>query len=222
MIGLSSLLPCADCPLDFSELDFTSTVAACANLSYGSCCDHSKALIAVAMSQYTRNTSNLQLPLDLLQPCARYIGATFQYNDIQLPVATWCALNASILSDSPCQKIRDVNSIHKSSGFLPVQATCTPLQTLAGSTACRDCLDSQAKFLGNMTHNLSTELWRSCANTIFLSVASLGNSDYAMDQANCFFQLEVPNATLLSQSSKLSAFDLVLFFHRSFDNNERT
>nr|XP_024392136.1 probable receptor-like protein kinase At1g49730 isoform X1 [Physcomitrium patens] len=189
------------CPLDFSGLDFTSTVAACANFSYGSCCDHSKALVAVAMSQYTRNSSNLHLPPDLLEHCKVFISATFQNRNIELPVATWCALNASLLVDPPCEGLRDVRSIHKSPNYSPVEVSCGPLQSRAGTASCRNCLDSQAGFIGTLTKNRTvSESWRSCADTIFLSVASLGDSDYAMEHANCFFQFHESDAQLLPQS----------------------
>lgn len=194
------------CPLDFSGLDFTSTVAACANFSYGSCCDHSKALVAVAMSQYTRNSSNLHLPPDLLEHCKVFISATFQNRNIELPVATWCALNASLLVDPPCEGLRDVRSIHKSPNYSPVEVSCGPLQSRAGTASCRNCLDSQAGFIGTLTKNRTvSESWRSCADTIFLSVASLGDSDYAMEHANCFFQFHESDAQLLPQSRKPAA-----------------
>lgn len=200
---MPSLLPCADCPLDFSTLDFTSTVAACSNVSYVSCCDHSRALVAVAMSQYTRNTSNLHLPPDLLQPCMSFIGAVFEESDIQLPVATWCALNSSVLVDSPCQGITDVKSIYGSPDFTPVESSCGPIQSLVNSVSCENCLNSQSRFHGNLTNNRRiSETWNSCAHTIFLSVASLGDSDFAMEHANCFFQLPATNASFLPQSRK--------------------
>lgn len=200
---MSSLCACADCPLDFSGLDFTSTVAACANVSYGSCCDHSKALVAVAMSQYTRSSRNLQLPPNLLRACKSFIRTIFDENDIQLPVATWCALNASVLVDPPCQEISDVKSIHESPHFIPVEASCGSIQSLVDSRSCQNCLDSQSSFQGNLTNNRRiSESWNSCADTIFLSVASLGDSDFAMERANCFFRLQAPNATFLPQSRK--------------------
>jgi hypothetical protein len=165
------------------------------------------------MSQYTRNTSNLQLPPDLLQPCTSFINAVFEENDIQLPVAIWCALNASVLVDPPCQEISDVQSVYESPDFKPVEASCGPIQSLVDSASCQNCLDLQKRFHGNLTNNRRiSESWNSCANTIFLSVASLGDLDFAMGHANCFFQLQALNATFLPQSRKPPAPNLLLSF----------
>lgn len=199
---------CADCPLDFTGLDFTSTVASCTNLSYSSCCDHSKALVAVAMSQYARETNHLSLPPELIQPCMNSIRTTFEEKNARQPVAIWCALNMSVMVDSPCKNFRDAMAVRRTPAFKTVEVMCGVAANLTDSTPCSECMDAQAKFLGSLMglgmSEASEGTWRSCTDAVFLSIASLGSSDYAMERANCFFQLQARGAALKPQSRKVS------------------
>lgn len=97
--------------------------------------------------------------------------------------------------------------VRRTPAFKTVEAMCGVAPNLTDSTPCSECMDAQAKFLGSLMglgmSEASEGTWRSCTDAVFLSIASLGTSDYAMERANCFFQLQARGAALKPQSRKV-------------------
>ena len=99
-------------------------------------------------------------------------------------------------------------AVRRTPAFKKVEVVCGVAANLTDSTSCSECMDAQAKFLGSLMalgmSEASEGTWRSCTDAVFLSIASLGSSDYAMERANCFFQLQARGAALKPQSRKVS------------------
>ncbi|KAJ7517946.1 hypothetical protein O6H91_21G047600 [Diphasiastrum complanatum] len=202
LIALHLWMPASftsDCPLDFSNLDFSEAILACTEPNNGSCCRYINVLVAIAMSQYVNSTGTLALPEHWRDHCLNMTLVALETNGIPLDISLFCGVKAAITAFQGCNHLTSMKDILQIPGFLEVKTHCA--QKRLTKASCDNCLHSSEGFLSSSSQSHDGEsIWAQCGITLFVAIGSLGDPDYAMDKANCLFDLQRFGGLLQPQS----------------------
>ena len=135
--------------MDLGRTNFTLVASICSvTEARGKCCRHINAYVALSVSHYANETSNLGVSSDLSEVCIRSMSQTLELYGVPANTTTFCRFGTKIPVNYEC-KVEPV--LHKcrnaafSPGFADVAESCQ--LALSGDTGCRRCINASLTYL---------------------------------------------------------------------------
>lgn len=175
-----------NCPLDFSEANFTLAASICSSKEErAKCCRYINALIAVSVARYASATGDLGVGSDTSEICLHTISDTLDLYGVTRNATAFCGLGTKIIVNYECLSLSTVDQMLRTPKFTVVSGSCKA--PLSVDTDCRKCLNSGKSYLRNLIGIADNTTLSTCRDATFVALASQVDNASSIDIAGCFF-----------------------------------
>ncbi|XP_020208162.1 probable receptor-like protein kinase At1g49730 [Cajanus cajan] len=198
-LGMQLPVIMADCPLDFTNSNFTLASSLCSNHGdRGKCCRYINTNVAISVARFANATGNLGVPLNTSDICLQTISQTLQLYGVSQNATAFCSFGTKLPVNYECKGRTSVVHMLQSPRFTEVTKNCKV--PLGEESKCKKCLNAGIGYL----HHLGIEdniTLSTCRDATFAALASQVDEISTIDIAICFFGVQGLLKSPVSESS---------------------